>query len=167
MLDIPCGDFHWMKEIQLGKVDYIGGDIVPELMQKTAAAFSTSGREFRVIDVITDDLPDVDLIFCRDALVHFPYAEIRQTLTNFKRSKATYLLTTTFPDHVDRDIEYMSLWRPLNLQALPFGLPEPVIVINENCPEPGHGDKSLALWRISDLLESKALSAGTPRGAGV
>ena len=27
ILDIPCGDFYWMKEINFDKVNYIGGDI--------------------------------------------------------------------------------------------------------------------------------------------
>src|SRR5215213_5906369 len=31
LLDIPCGDFHWMKTVDLGIDRYIGADIVPEL----------------------------------------------------------------------------------------------------------------------------------------
>ena len=34
MLDIPCGDFHWMKKVVLNRIDYIGADIVEELIQK-------------------------------------------------------------------------------------------------------------------------------------
>lgn len=151
MLDAPCGDFHWMKEIELGDVEYVGGDIVPELIRQTALRYSARRCKFRVLDIIRDDLPAVDLIFCRDALVHFPYQEVAQALANFRRSGATYLLTTTFPQHVNRDVEYMSLWRPLNLQASPFELPEPLFIVNEDCPEECYTDKSLALWRISDL----------------
>ena len=35
MLDIPCGDFHWMKSVDLNSIDYTGADIVKELIHKT------------------------------------------------------------------------------------------------------------------------------------
>ncbi|HEV8722667.1 MAG TPA: hypothetical protein VGW77_18770 [Candidatus Binatia bacterium] len=31
MLDIPCGDFNWMKEVTLDVDRYIGGDIIKQL----------------------------------------------------------------------------------------------------------------------------------------
>ena len=151
MLDAPCGDFHWMKEIQLGDVEYIGVDIVSDAIEKAKKTYSTYLRTFRLIDIIEDELPRVDLIFCRDALVHFPYREVRLTLMNFKRSGSAYLLTTTFPRHVNTDVKYMSLWRPLNLEAAPFNFPKPLLILNENCPERDYVDKSLALWRTEDL----------------
>ena len=33
MLDLPCGDFFWMKEVDLGDVDYAGADIAPALIE--------------------------------------------------------------------------------------------------------------------------------------
>lgn len=32
MLDLPCGDYHWMSEIELPVAHYIGADIVPHLV---------------------------------------------------------------------------------------------------------------------------------------
>jgi hypothetical protein len=32
MLDAPCGDFNWMKEVDLSAVHYTGGDIVEPLV---------------------------------------------------------------------------------------------------------------------------------------
>ncbi|MDR1323847.1 MAG: class I SAM-dependent methyltransferase, partial [Candidatus Margulisbacteria bacterium] len=29
-LDVPCGDYNWMKEIDKSTITYIGGDIVQE-----------------------------------------------------------------------------------------------------------------------------------------
>src|SRR3989337_577739 len=31
LLDIPCGDFFWLKEVDLGFVNYIGADIVDDV----------------------------------------------------------------------------------------------------------------------------------------
>ena len=36
LLDAPCGDFYWMKEVDLAGVDYIGVDIVPEIIARDA-----------------------------------------------------------------------------------------------------------------------------------
>jgi len=32
LLDVPCGDFHWLQRVDLGDVDYTGGDIVPAII---------------------------------------------------------------------------------------------------------------------------------------
>ena len=45
-LDIPCGDFNWMKQLYLKDVKYIGMDIVPELVQKNAEMYSDTDRSF-------------------------------------------------------------------------------------------------------------------------
>jgi hypothetical protein len=41
----------------------------------------------------------------------------------------------------------------LNLQLPPFNFPAPLRLIEENCTEDGgkYADKSLGLWRLSDL----------------
>ena len=33
ILDIACGDFYWMDKVKLEKIEYIGADIVPELVE--------------------------------------------------------------------------------------------------------------------------------------
>ena len=46
--DIPCGDFFWMSRIDLGEVDYLGSDIVGELIESKRAAlkaFATATDE--------------------------------------------------------------------------------------------------------------------------
>ena len=34
ILDIPCGDYYWMKEIDFKGIKYLGADIVPDLIKK-------------------------------------------------------------------------------------------------------------------------------------
>ena len=43
MLDLPCGDFQWMKEVDLRGVDYLGADIVPELIAERSARHAAPG----------------------------------------------------------------------------------------------------------------------------
>ena len=107
-------------------------------------------RAFHVGDVLTESLPKADVVLCRDCLVHFSARNVRRAVANIIRSGSTYLLTTTFPRrHSNRTI-VTGDWRPLNLCAAPFNFPQPLQVISEEHPEP-YADKSLGLWRISDL----------------
>jgi hypothetical protein len=151
MMDAPCGDLHWIKTVELGEVSYIGVDIVQELVDRLRGEFP--GRRFECCDLVTDDLPKADLIFCRDCLVHLPLEEVRKVLINFVRSGAEWLLTTTFTGTIENGDVRWSGWRPLNLEARPFGLPAPHRLINEQCTEDGgkHADKSLGLWNLREL----------------
>lgn len=69
MLDIPCGDWHWMKDVPL-LTDYIGADIVPELVEQNQQLYGNETYRFLNLDLIRDDLPKVDLVLSRDVLVN-------------------------------------------------------------------------------------------------
>ena len=153
MLDAPCGDFLWLRDVNLRLEEYIGADIVPQLVAQNQARHGTPGRRFVMLDITADLLPQVDLIFCRDCLVHFSYAEIDRALRNFKASGSKYLLLTTFTkNRTNFDIANGD-WRPLNFQLPPFNFPAPLCLITEKCTEGGgiYSDKSLGLWPLSDL----------------
>lgn len=160
MVDAPCGDFFWMKEIinQFNLEQYIGLDVVEEMVvgvkEKYENLTVTPKRSFGMIDVVHDILPKVDIIFSRDCLVHFSYATARQILKNFVESGSTYVLMTTF---LSEDRAYPDIldgqWRAINFQIKPFNLPEPERIIIEGCMEDHYRwtDKSLGLWRLETL----------------
>jgi len=151
LLDVPCGDFNWMRLVPLDEVKYTGGDLVAELVARNQAQFGDERRRFLRLDLLTDALPAADLILCRDCLVHLSNAHIRQALANVRASGASYLLTTAFPNLKDNIDIPTGSWRPVNLQRPPFNLPPPLRLINEKCPNPVHVDKHLGLWRVADL----------------
>lgn len=153
ILDVPCGDFHWMQHVDLGVEEYIGGDIVPELIEEARHRYARPGRRFLLMDLCHQELPRADLILCRDALVHLSFADIASALRNFRRSGSSYLLTTTFPLRTANTDIATGQWRTLNLQLPPFHFPPPLRIVLEKCSESGgaYADKSLGLWRISDL----------------
>ena len=153
-MDAPCGDLHWMKETALNVEQYIGVDIVEPLIEKNRKAFGNAGTSFLCLDLAADELPQTDIIFCRDCLVHLTYDEIRKVIANFKKSKSTYLLTTTFADRLANvDLVLENIWRPLNLEMPPFNFPKPLKLINEKCSEDNnqYTDKSLGLWRLDEI----------------
>jgi SAM-dependent methyltransferase len=154
-LDIPCGDFNWMKEVDMPGCHYIGADIVVEIITQNQANYSGPRKQFIWADITRSPLEGMDLIFCRDCFVHFSYSDILRAIVNIKNSGSTFLMTTTFPNRPNDDITTGG-WRPINLEAPPFFFPKPLGLFNENCTE-GDGayiDKSLGLWKIKDLPQT-------------
>jgi len=151
LLDIPCGDFNWMSHVDLLNTKYIGADIVPQLIDTNRKKFK--GYNFQVLDITTDKLPSVDMIFTRDILGHFKYENIHKAINNIISSKSKYLLTTSFTKYsYNIDIQDGG-WRPINLMIEPFNM-KPIYLINEDCAE-GNGqydDKCLLLFQVDKLF---------------
>jgi glycosyltransferase involved in cell wall biosynthesis len=156
-LDLPCGDFNWMKHVDLCGVRYIGGDIVAPLIAANQKAYGNADRLFLELDLTSDPLPVADMMLCRDCLIHLSFADITRFLDNLHRSGIRYLLTNTYPErHNNIDIE-TGRFRPVNLALPPFSFPPPVWLVHEGCSpdsseeERRFSDKSLGLWVVADL----------------
>jgi SAM-dependent methyltransferase len=150
-IDLPCGDFHWMKTVDLSGLDYFGIDIVRELVEENTRKFGTDHVRFLCADLLKDRLQAVDLVLCRDCLVHYPSKLILRAVRNLRASGSRLLLTTTFPPLPEnRELETPGLFRQINLQKAPFDFPEPMLLIEEGMAN----GKSLGLWRLADLCGS-------------
>lgn len=153
VLDAGCGDFNWMKDLELDFARYIGVDVVPELIAENQMAYGEGLRSFVCLDMTKDNLPNVDIILCRDSLVHLTLAEIFAALENFRQSGSTYLLTTTFTRWPGNADIRTGGWRQINLQIPPFNFPEPLRLIDEKCTHSGGVfiDKFLGFWALKDV----------------
>jgi hypothetical protein len=155
LLDVPCGDFHWMKEVRFSPdFVYTGGDIVAPLIKANNERYGDEIRSFKQIDILRDPLPKADLILCRDCLVHLSFHDVVTAINNYKKSGATYLLLTHFKGERKNIDITTGDWRTLNFIKAPFYFPPPLRLIDENCPDPLYRDKTLALWRLKDLPAS-------------
>jgi hypothetical protein len=152
MFDIPCGDFNWMRNLDLEGIDYTGADIVEDLIRHNSQ-YEAPNIHFCKLNLLNDALPKADLVFCRDCLVHFSIKDVTTALRNICNSGSTYLLATTFTDREKNSDIATGSWRPLNLEAAPFSFPPPLGTIDEKCSEGGGKwkDKSLGLWRVTDI----------------
>ena len=156
LLDVPCGDFTWMGEVDLGGAEYVGGDIVPAIVAENQRRYTSASRRFIELDLTRDALPDADVLLCRDCLVHLSYANIARVLANVARSNIRLILMTSFPGRGDnRDIDDGD-WRTLDFEAPPFSFPPPRLTIVEECEEENgaYADKSLVGWSVSDIKAS-------------
>ena len=154
ILDIPCGDFNWMQKVNLENINYLGADIVEELINQNKFKYEQSEKlKFCVLNLISDPLPKCDLIIVRDCLVHLSNVDIKNAVQNIKLSGAKYLLSTTFVNHKRNHDIVTGNWRAINLQEKPYNFSIPVLIINENCTEDfgEYNDKSMALWEIGKL----------------
>src|ERR1044071_8813466 len=138
LLDVGCGDFNWMRLIDLPVERYLGIDIVPELVEQNQRRHADRNHAFVLADFTRAELPSMDVILCRDCLVHFAFADVRAALRNFARSGSRWLLTTTFVDAGRENTDIATGdWRPLNLQLPPFNFPAPMRMIDERCLHTG------------------------------
>ena len=150
ILDIPCGDFYWMSKVDLKRLMYTGADIVEELVKNNNKKYKDSNINFLTLDIIKDKLPNVDLIFSRDCLVHLNNDEILSTLKNIKKTESNYFATTIFERNFDNDTSKLSdNWRPINLTKKPFNLNSPDFIIDDS--NNNQLDKKIAIWKISNL----------------
>ena len=157
ILDIPCGDFYWMKEFDFQGLNYIGADIVSQLINENIKKFKRSNINFQIVDLLIDEIPDSDFLFCRDCLVHFSFKDIFQAINNIKKSNSKYLMTTNFVERKYNEDIPTGAWRTINLCKPPFYFPEPSLIILENCTEADNqfSDKALCLWELSQIPDYK------------
>lgn len=139
-----------MKAVDL-RVRYIGAVIVEVVVRHNQERYAAPNRSLIRIDLTLDALPEADMVLCRDCLFHLSFDHAGKALKNIKQCGARYPLVTTNPT-LEKNSDIVSgEWRRLDLQAAPFSLPKPLLLINENSPHPGNEDKHLGLWKISDL----------------
>lgn len=125
MVDAACGDFNWMKEMNISSLldSYYGIDIVPTLIADNQARYGRSNVDFLTMDLVTETPPKVDLIFCRHLLQHLTFVDCEALLKNFRDSGSRYLLVTTVPDvKVNEEVLVTGAFRKLNVELPPFNL---------------------------------------------
>lgn len=130
LVDIPCGDFNWMRHVDLDSVTYIGIDIVPELVQKLQDEFGNPTRRFEVGDVVTSELPPADAVICRDLFLHLSLSEARTALRRLRDNYRVVLVSSN--PSIRRNLDIVTgESRQLNLELEPFNLQPPDAVISD------------------------------------
>jgi len=154
MLDAPCGDWNWMSQTDFSLEEYIGVDIVTSVIENNTKKYGKPGVKFISSNIVTDELPSVDLIMCRDCLVHLSNQDIKLVIENFRVTNSTYLFTNTYPEIEINDNIFTGLkWRRLNMQLKPFNFPEPLLIFPD-CVSLNDGSY-MALWRLEDIPQTK------------
>jgi hypothetical protein len=147
LLDIGCGDFTWMKELDL-PCRYIGIDIVPSVIVANSARYSSESRRFAVLDATREALPLADTVLCREILFHLSFKDIWRVIANVQACGASFLIATN-DDGLKLNADIISGdFRPLNLRRDPFQFPRPTRTIHDNSQA---SDRVLAVWELSEF----------------
>jgi hypothetical protein len=90
---LGCGDFRIGQRIcSAVSVNYVGVDIVPELIAYNHSQFGSERVSFKFANIIEDELPDGELCLIRQVLQHLSNKQISSVLTNC--TKFRYLIVT-------------------------------------------------------------------------
>lgn len=150
IIDVPCGDWNWMKEIDLSSVTYLGLDIIDDLIKENNKKYSKENVSFKKFNAIINQIDYADLIISRDFLFHLSWDNANIFLKMLKRSKSKYLLTTTFDDikeNTDLNINQKNAgwgFRKINVEKEPYNLKNSVYQFSEL-----NGQRKLKLYDIT------------------
>lgn len=148
LADAGCGDLNWMAKISGDLRLYLGFDIVDGLVEEMRRVHGErTSHLFSVVDIVERTLPRCDAILCRDCLTHLTVEETKTALRRFRESGSTHLIATTHPGRENREIQTGG-WYAMNLEAAPFELPPPELVIDEKLRGT---TKSLGVWRLAEV----------------
>ena len=154
-LDAPCGDMYWIKELFPYIENYIGVDIVPDVIKENKSKFAhISNVNLKNLDLMKDDLDKVDLVFCRDCIQHLSNIQTQKIINNIIRSGSKYLLISSHSNesNSNRDKNEYIVAKALNLEKPPFNFPKPIEYIEEGTFDKWIGyNRRMALWEISSL----------------
>jgi SAM-dependent methyltransferase len=155
-LDAGCSDYFIMKNIDFSQIQYIGLDFVEEQIAWNKQRYPNV--EFRTANILSDALPESDLVFCRDVLIHFSNYNIFRFLNNCLKSNCKYVLLGTYFDLLEnKEMGGIHGWRFMNLEKGPFNFPSPIYRIVEPGRHPtdsgSDSSKGMGLWKLSDLKE--------------
>jgi SAM-dependent methyltransferase len=152
MLDAPCGDYSWMSLVDFPTgFHYIGGDIVEFMIKENQTKWPNV--EFKVFDLTTDKLPEVDLLFCRDCLFHLSEDDLIKVFDNIASSSVKYVLTTSYlPEHFNNSNIETGNFRPIRLENAPFNLPAPIDKLDDGIP--GQVVRQMCLWHKNDFIKA-------------
>jgi hypothetical protein len=150
IFDAPCGDFNWMKVFMEANplVEYIGGDIVKEIVDLNASNNTIKNVKFIEIDITKSALPKADLMICRDCLFHFSVDSTFAFIKNFLRSEISFLLTST---HVNINKEIVNSpildgsFGLIDLMSHPYNFPKDFIYSIEDWIQ-GFPKRRMLLW---------------------
>jgi len=92
VVDLGCGDFVVGRRLQMEGVNYVGVDIVDELIAHNQREFGGPQTRFLCLDIIADELPPGELCLIRQVLQHLSNAQILAILQ--KVTAYPYVLIT-------------------------------------------------------------------------
>jgi hypothetical protein len=109
VVDLGCGDFSVGSQIRSYCNKYVACDIVPQLIEYNKTKYIDLNVDFRLLNLITDQLPVGDIIFIRQVLQHLSNKQIQKLIPKLYQNFSFLILTEhlpkseSFPPNLDQD----------------------------------------------------------------
>jgi SAM-dependent methyltransferase len=97
VVDLGCGDFSVGSQLIEDCREYVGVDVVPELVRHLQANVGSARVRFVCLDIVQDDLPAGDVCLVRQVFQHLSNAQIAKVLTKLGRYR-TVFITEHYPE---------------------------------------------------------------------
>lgn len=97
VVDLGCGDFSVGSQIRAYCNNYVACDIVPQLIERNKKKYVDFNVDFRVLNLITDQLPVGDIIFIRQVLQHLSNEQIQKLIPKLYQNYGYLILTEHLP----------------------------------------------------------------------
>jgi hypothetical protein len=148
LYDAPCGDYQWMKHVNLPPgCRYLGVDIVRPLIDQLRRDHGSERVQFRAGDIVREAPPLADVWLCRESLFHLPLSSALAVVENWRASGVTWFLASTSPSVAHNHDARVGGFRPLNLEIPPFRLGAPTRLLQDAAA--ADPTKCVGAWRLS------------------
>jgi SAM-dependent methyltransferase len=125
VVDVGCGDWEFTRLMNWDGINYLGFDVVEQVIKRNCQLYQNDHIHFVHGNAVELDLPQADLLICKDVLQHIPNRDIKKLIAQFDKFK--YCLITNEVDPITRqgsneDTKPMAQARTIDLTAAPFNL---------------------------------------------
>ena len=97
VVDLGCGDFSVGSKLRPLCANYVACDIVESLISWNKQKYQSEGVDFRVLDIIDEELPEGDIVFIRQVFQHLSNAQILKVLPKVTAKYKYLVLTEDLP----------------------------------------------------------------------
>ena len=174
VVDLGCGDYRVGGHFAEYCSEYVGIDIVPDLIRHLQSSITQDHVKFLCLDMIEDELPAGDVCLVRQVFQHLSNEQISKVLVKLRQYKVIFI-TEHYPS------ERASIIPNLNkvhgggirlsensgvyLDKAPFNIPAATLELflevpaNDLDADPDPGVIRTHIWRPSGIAGDPALSA--------
>lgn len=118
VLDLGCGDWSFSRYLDFGGRQYLGIDAVQSVIEHNAATCGSASIRFAQANLCaSDELPEFELVLCKDVLQHLSGANVKTILAKIRRARLGLVTNDYHPSN--RDCSNGDT-RPLDVSAPPF-----------------------------------------------
>jgi hypothetical protein len=129
IIDVPCGDFNFMCNVDLNNINYLGLDISKKAIEICKNKINKPNICFQVLDITNEEIQYADLIIIKDLFLHLSFSDIHKILDNVIRSGSKFLAVSRYShgNEINKDQESGLGCRAIEITTKPFNFKYPIV----------------------------------------